>query len=437
MNEEDPMNFNSRLAIAVLIMIGCFSACTPREKLPLGEVSKISLASLVDSQMPSKDKAEELAKAAEQLLSAEGLVEANQIADLALKEDPQNFRAQFIKKISQVYLTQKGLVVRLKPLAEKHPELLLAYNNFVEDAKKSENEAPGLNRFLNDGKPDIQTEKDFQEFIDTLSMAFEELRLFAKANLDKELIIKNNGYLFKDLASRYARACEIKTTANLEYELICPPNATRFYVTLNRADFEGIQFASTWYVIALAVMNSYDITGSVDVMQNYPLATRNQNAQKIYDDLVKKEKLGLLRSPVSLQQIKGLGQEAVVTLRWAMANQSTLCPYGSDSYRNRVGTAMPGGVCMSGMFKPFVDTLADFYSGTPVARTASRNGQSYTARVNYTAFFDNPAADLRKLGPWKYDSCGSIREVGDPTLGGILPDADANKILPLEPARCD
>jgi hypothetical protein len=418
-----------------LFSIGFFSACSRSSHDPAREVSQISFASIANADLPPKEKAEELAKAAEQLLSAEGLIQANEFAVLALKEDPENLRAQFVKVLSNLYLTERGIYARIKPLAEKHPEMIAAYNKSIEDLKEAEVKTPGLTKFLFDGQPNIHTEADLQDYFDTTIQAIIDLRQFAIDHHDAEITIKNNGHLFKNLSTRFASACEIKTTAENEYELDCPPNATRFYVTINPADFELIKMGTNWLILTFSIYNAYDLTGTVDVMKNFPSFEREKKAQEVYDALLKSEKVGTLRANSRLKQIKGLGQDIVLTFQWAMANQTSLCPYGRDSKRNRTGTANPEGFCMGAGYQPFIKIISDIFSGTAINRTAARNGESYTAQVNWMGLFDNPISDLRKLGPWKYEGC-SVRQVGDPTLGGIFPNGDANKLLALEPGSC-
>ena len=416
-----------RLTLIIVLL----SACTMNQR-PESQVTEISAASIASSDDPPSIKAEKLAQAAEKVSNP--MAASQKVAAFALEQDPQNLRAKFIKVLSAALLTQKGIATRIRPLLEKKTAWLKDYEKYISQLKS---ETSQYDAFLLDGKADIHTEADLQAYLDSVISALDGIRIFAKENKTSELTIKPTAFLKSDLATNFARACELKVTGNLEYEIKCPPNSTRREVTLNQADFQILQFTSAFYMFALSIYNSYDLTGAIATANKLSsLEDQSPTFEKTYAALSSYEKFGLLRSPSRLKQIKEMGQDIVVALRWASANSDTLCPTGQPSPRNRIGMFFPEGLCHLSYFQEQIKLLADFFSGQPQKRAVTRESQIYTTTINWMGLFDNPVTDLRLLGPIKFDSCGNVQSVGDPAMSGVFPNRDANIHLPRESPVC-
>jgi hypothetical protein len=411
------------------------NACTPSVKD--GSVTNVS-ASLIDSSnLPENAKAEEFAKAAEKLLTAQGFSEADQLATKALEKDPKNLRGGFIKVLLAPIVLQKGIVARIKPLAERVPQTKKNYENYLVDLKNNET-LGNIRAYVLEGPADISTETQLQDHLDKIRMSLQNLRLFAREHKNQELTVEATTYLVPNLTERYARACEIKETANLEWQLVCPGPETRTHVTLARADWELLQYFASYLEMAVALGDAYDLTGAADVAKVFS-AEENPAPEKVYAKLLENPKFGTLRGEAALKSIQAIGLEFVGGLRWISANQKTLCPTGEwNNPRNRVGMWVNTGVCLpSSYIDPMAEALAKTFKGEPTQITSESKGVAYTASTNYVALFNHPPKDLRAFGKVEFNACGSLIAVEEKTFAGVFPDGDANKVLPLTGQGCE
>jgi hypothetical protein len=407
-------------------------------KEPLTE--HISISSITDSNLVPDQKSEELAKAAENLLTANGYLEANETASLALKQNPQNVRAGFIKAMTDIVVVMKGMGVRLNPLVKQNNKLNDFYQSGLKEFISSVNK-PELQKIIMDGKEDITSENDLLEVIDSLIEVFERLRVYAKANKSEELTIKAYPLLAKELNTRFAKSCELKLTKQFEYDITCPDNSTRFEVTLNRADFEELQFMSSFYILYFALINPYDLSGGLKVAIRKNYTEPNISYQKVYEELLKNPKFGILRNKAKLHIVKSLGIDAMAGLQWAMSNPNLTCPngnlYGVPNKINRPGKLFYEGLCISPSFSPFITDGLQIFNGMAKEKLYENKGRNYKVKTNYMALVDNPLVDVRTLGPATFDNCGNLQTIGDQLMGGTFPNRDANDALSFIQPSCD
>ncbi len=416
------------LSIALILC-----ACTNYENSS-AQGSIISGAKILSSNSPAPQKATELANAAENLFAADGIKESHDLALQALHQDATNEKAGFIKVITEAILIQKGIFTRVLPLFEHNMRIYNIYGSFADNYERNWSEA--LINFLRDGKPDIKSENDLQKHLDLTIQSLDKIRLFAKNNKDQELTIKANSFLVPDLIERYANACEIKTLADLTYQVSCPDANSRFNITLNRADFEQIQHTAAFWMVYATVANAYDLSGTFSAF-NINFNQGELSPQQILDKIFQNKNFGHLRPKAKqqLQAVKEMGVDLLGGIDWAMSQQSKICPLGKPDPNNLPGHLMNTGYCTTPEFKAMRDMLDLILSGKSVDLTVGTN-TPYTTQYTAIAFFDNPVTDLRKLGPIKINSCMQLESVGDPTFGGIFPKGDANIILKNIPQNC-
>lgn len=415
-----------------VILGSALAGCTPAKKSDKSQSVTISAGAIADSNLPDEKKSEELAKAAEQLLTAQGFVEAQDVMNLSLKHNPKNFRALFIQALLGPIMIFKGIALRAAPVAQKFPTYKATYDLRLSELHAQPDSV--VKSFALDGKADLRTEKDLQELMDLLTDKLEELRLFAKENKDRELTIKAPSAFLPTLAQRYARACKVTTTAKYEYELQCPDPLTRYQVTLNRADFESIQYVAAAYEIGAIYHNSYNVDGVIEIGQ-LNIGKTTFKPQAFIDELLKNPNFGRLRDRSRMKQVQDWSLDMVEGMRWIIANQSTICPNGVEHPRNRVGKWVNKGICLPAMVSPYVDQLEAGIRGPVDNSSYPDDGTVVTARVDNLALFKNPVSDIRSLG-LKIDNCNSVVGSADPTLGGTFPNRDANSILPIAASTC-
>ncbi len=414
-------------ACACLVLISCSDTSEkPTNKLTIS-ASKINN----NPNLTPAEKAEELAKGAEQLLTAEGFPQANSLARKALKQDPQNLRAGFIKALTDPVILLKGYLIRFKPLAPNQD----LYEKELGEKRELAKTSP-LERFFLDGKPEFKTEAQAQVFFDQLFTSIEQLRIFARDHKDAELTIKANSLISINLNQVYAESCELIETPNYEYVVTCPDNRIREEVALNHADFEFLQHAAAYGLFTLSLLNSYDLTG-LHQMGKLKEAKPEMKPQQIYNKLMKNPKFGILRKHQGLSRIKDLTLDIFAGLQWAMDNYSSLCPMGESNAQNRMGMLFYAGLCVPKSTAPYVQQGIDFVIGKPMEATFTHGTETHIVLVNYMSLINQPLPDLRNLGPLKFNNCGNIIGAGDPSLGGTFPNKDANEKLPLIQPQCN
>ena len=389
--------------------------------------TKIDVAAIkADTKLNPVERAEKLALAAEQLLSAQGFVYADSIADLSLKEDPTNLRAQFVKAILAPIIPQQGLVSRLQPISEMNPRLKERYDRLV--LKMNEKlPASTARSFLLEGAADIKTEADLQTLLDKVSAGFKSLRSFAKDNKDKELSVTVSDILVEPLLGRLKNACHIAEVSPGEFELECPKEMSTLQVTLSHADFEALQEAAAAGEVSLALSASYDLAGTMDVAKNHvDDEPASINAKEIVEQVLSNAKFGTLRAgQIGFQKLKEMGADAVLGARWIMANQSNVCKLGHTDPLNRVGQLLDEGLCEN--MVPQRNMILANTEKAIAGQTISVG--LYNVTVSPNAWMAASPVNLHAFTPLTFDACHNVVGAADPSLGGLLPNGDLNVIL--------
>ncbi len=411
----------------------CLSAlaCSGTDfEIPKNSNSVDAAGIMADKNLSPPEKAEQLAKAAEQLVTVQGFAYASNIADLALQQDPSNLRAKFIRAVLAPIMVGKGILARVEPLAGRDPKLQEEYDKILADL---ETKAPNstYKSFLMDGQPDIRSENDIQNYYNSISQAFGVLRQFAKENKDSHLTVMTSDTFFEIMKRRLEDACEIVETAPWKYEYKCPSPVKMLEVDFSRADFEGVQQIAAGFELYYAFYNSYDLSGAIQVAIDQK-GRENVPAQETIDALLKDPKFATLRDGNAFKKIKEMGVDAVVGMRWVLSNQDSLCPRGTSNPRNRLGSLFNFGICVSNPTDAAqtVRKVASALAGRDIpVEFQNKYAQKYATVLNPASLMNSPIADLRSLTPLKFNKCNLLEGVGDPSVGGLLPKGDANTAL--------
>jgi len=440
--------------ISATLLATLTSCSNGASKSGLTSIDASSIAS--DATLTKEEKAEKLAKASEQLLTAQGFAYASDVADLSLQTDSTNVRAQFIKAILAPIMAHKGIYKRVKPLADLDVK---ATEEYAKSLAKFEEETPNstIKEFLLDGQGDIKNEADVQNYLDSISDSFKAIREFAKNNKNSELTFMASDSLYQAMMNRYKESCEVVQTGYYQYETNCPDIKNVMEIGLNRADFEAIQHMSAGYELYFALANSYNLTGAID--KAISSQGKTEDTQKVIEDLLKDKNFATLRGGNGFQKVKSMGLDAIAGARWIMKNQNTLCPMGKTHPRNRVGMLLNNGLCAekanavedSKNLSLASDVLmGKVMQNVEIGRQESYqyvgtwpNGhyekvvkQGYITSVKPVAIFETPIADLRDVLPQTYDKCGNITSIKDASLAGVFVNNDVNTYL-SKSAECD
>ena len=234
------MNFSRLTGLAICAsLLMSLASCSSNSDSKDIDAMKIK----TNSNLSPSQKAEQLAKAAEQLMTYQGFAYANDVADMALQQDSANVRAQFVKAILGPIMVNEGIAKRVKPMASKDVDALANYNKAMADL---ENKTPNstYKSFLKNGDEDIRDEKDVQNYIDSLADSFKAIRQFAKNNKNSELTVMSSDSMYQAMQIRYEKSCDITLVSPGKYPANCP-TVTALEVKLNRADFEALQMAAS------------------------------------------------------------------------------------------------------------------------------------------------------------------------------------------------
>jgi hypothetical protein len=421
-------------ACLVFTLCSFLSACSFSNNEPV--TFKVSASSITGSGLPPDQQAEEFAKSAELLLTGQGFSQAFDMTNQALQLDPHNFRARFIHALLAPVILQKGIMVRVEPLIGKNPLALMRYRADIKKKRESASYSKSEDFFYEKGLPAIESEAEMQQFNDSVTKSLDALRLFARSAKNQQLTVRANAVLVPDIIQRYAQSCEIKETANREYELTCPPSENRYLVTLNQTDFEAIQDMAAFFEIYLTTINAYDLDSAVQSSTGIDDLRDDEYVRKIVDRVLQEPKFGRLREQNTFAGIKGWSLDLVSGLHWAMNHQGELCPKGQSDPHNRVGMWINSGICLSAGYQPYINIVEAAVNAEPQDNILEKNGQTLKSKLNVMEFFYHPITDLHLLGPVTFDACGRLQSTGDPSLAGVFPYRDANSVLPMSYKEC-
>jgi hypothetical protein len=387
-----------------------------------------------DSSLNSSQKAERLALAAEQLVSPGSFMYAKDVVDQALSIDSDNKRAQMIDALIAPLMATKGILERVKPIAERNEKSKAKYEEVM--AKVDKKPAHALKTFLLDGKQDIVTEADAQSFTDSIRNAFDKQRTFFKNNKNLDLTF-NLSDLFSAAALNKEDSCYMDTDESGVYKEYCLEDTTPAVLEykLNRADNEAIQQIAAGMEIYISLLNSYDVSGALAVSDKYD--NTNANSNEVREELLKNKSFGTLRGSSGLNGIVSMGMDAISGIRYAAAAQDELCPAGVKDKSNRPEYVFTQGICISDRkdtenpLENILKTVELALKGEAISHKFTGDKGEYTTVVTPVSILMGSVKDVRDLG-LGFNQCGNVVGVGDATLGGVFPRKDVNVVLNLD-----
>ena len=424
--------------ISLLMASALFTACTSDKK----DKQVIDTSGILKANnMTAEEKSEELSLSAEQLMAGTSFMYADAVAEVALAFNKDNKRAQLIRALTAPAMKFKGIMSRIKPVAERNERSKASYQRQMDRINKAPNHA--LKTFLLSGAPDIKNEKDIQALIQEVTQAITNLRLFFKNNKDVNLTLNIPGEKMQKnaLDNAIEDGCYWEQSSEGYYEWICEedPNLSEtLQVKLNRADMEALQQVVAGYEIYFKLLNSYTLDGAFAVGDKYRDVYESPRNQ-IREELLANPEFGKLRNKASLSSILEMGLDAVSGARWALKIESELCPEGYPVSTNRKGHLFKEGLCLTSYAQRKTDEpIASFLDKAELVLSGGiidATFRGYNTQTKYSAVFSNPIQDVRNLG-LKFDACGNISEAADQTFGGVLVNNDAAKVIEATKKEC-
>ncbi len=399
------------------------------------ESTRLDGAAIISNlNLTTPQRAEELAKIAEQLLTAQGFIYAVDLANQALLIDPKNLRAQFIKAILGPLVAQKGILARIAPLAAQDPVLKSKYEKMLAEIEGTQPNS-SIKTHLMGGSPDIKDEADIQKYFDEIIDSFDKLRSFAKSHKNDELTLMVPDAFYHSMYTRWSSACIVELTGRWQYELKCPSQVSLMELSFNQADFEGLQQLAAGFEVYFIFHNSYDLTGLIEVARKHRKDTVLPPADVLWSEMLLNSKFATLRQTNGFTRIKDIGSDALDGMSWVLKNQTKLCPLGKEDPRNRLNALLNMGICIDQESLP--QKIEDLKKARAVMAGGTidlhfwDNSGIYSTQLRPAAWLNNPISDFRLMMPMHFGTCHNLLSISETTFGGLLPNGDANKILPL------
>lgn len=416
---------SSRLALGLISVIG-LNACSSKDNTQADYAAGFNVAAIMNHpSLSSADKAEELSKGAQLLVTPTSFMYADAVAAAALSLDPKNPRARFIKGLLGPAMEMKGIVHRIAPLVSAHPKMQKGFKGLYQDVKKTD---PALQSFLLNGPFDIKTEADVQEFIARVTVRYDEFRRTLGELKDSEFTITANvdAYQTQSLSDA-SQICAVTRKAEGVYDLSgCQASK---YVTrkVNRADFEIMKQQIAGLQVYTTVLNGYDLSGVLSASE-----ASTQDPRTGLEKLLENKSFATLRQTSGFGVMPDLAKDAVVGARWALEKQAELCPNGPQADGNvRPGYLFEAGLCLEDNDR-VVQVLAMVESIAQGNSIQLETKRGMKVNVAPMKFFSAPITDLRSQLPVETNGCGHVTAIGSGTFGEVFPTADLNKMLKAE-----
>ena len=346
------------------------------------------------------DVAENLADEGEALLLPKTLDQAHEKFIAAVEADSENARARFWVSASELFLELKGFGRRVRPLYLQTPGGEARYEAFFGNEFNSHrNTSPGW-QFVVSGQEDIRTGAEFTEWMDRVRLKVFNMRKTLKEIRDSEFNIT----LPKVLLNRPGDSiCGLLSFGPIRYRSsddVCG-QATAGTVGLNRADFDTIGMHLSYLQLELDLWTAYRLN---------PLAIfaslGKQTSTQEFLELALKDADGSVSRPKPFINLREMASEALLSIRYQMENQNTLCPTGYSNPNNRKGYLISVGNCYPiysdhNEYERTIDTVEAFLAGRP---TLLRDNSI----LDFNELIDNPPQNIHEVLPLKFNSCGKI-----------------------------
>lgn len=427
-----------RNLIVAIAVVSALTACTSKnESKNNGKMRINSTAITENASLTPAEKAEQLALAAEQLVSGTSFMYADAVAETALSIDATNKRAQLVRALVGPAMATKGALERAKPIAYRNAKSKADYDKFLADFDKAPNHA--LKKFLFSGQTDIKNEKDVQNFIGGIVSAVDRLRVFFKSNKNMTITLNVPGEKLQgDILDKKQEECYWQQEAEGVYENTCDLKDV-LQIKVERADIEGMQQIVAGYQVYFTLINAYSLAGAIGVSDKYKDAEVSGNV--IREELLKVPEFATLRDAKGLSAIVTMGIDAIAGVRWAKNLQQQLCAAGQSDESNRPGYVLSSGICIQDRqdsetsLEEMLKNVELALSGGLVDATFKGQHGEYTTKIKPVSVLKGSVQDVRDLD-LIFDNCGRVVSAGDSTLGGVFAKKDAGAVLSLNRQEC-
>ncbi len=416
-----------RAMLLVLLSFSVF-ACTVKEKekiivIPADEPE--AEADKNNSPDRNKVRAEKLVVSAEELITPIGFMLADQLLDMALKNDPDNRKAQFYKALVGPIMKYRGLLSRLTPLRP----------SFISVFEKLSSAGGALGEFLRDrnGGPAFTNENDLQKFLGEIQKEQKKLADFIAKN--KTFITRLSVSHVYDF-DKMIRECSVHKISANTYRLTPCTHMQQLQLRVNRGDWEVMFQLANSARMGAATLLSYNLEGS---LAYYAKHKEFKTTKSQVEYLAQAPRFGKILADHQMELVKDRSIDTYTGMKWLLNTQPQLCSV--DSPRNEhlfkricLNKAVSIGPVQVGMAQG-IDLMRMSIGGNGgkvkalVPRPGFSGNDVSEINMDLLALYKFPVDDLRTLVPKTFDGCGNATSLNDPTFGGTFPAGNADELL--------
>lgn len=411
------------LKALVVLAITTQIACQSKHE---GQINSTKSSKIVEAN--SNMTSDELTDAAEQLLTPTQFMHADTILNIALEKDSSNVKAQFYKHFLKSFMSNKGILTRIKPLIRKHGNITEYENNLKQ--------LPDLHmkKFLTSGKEDISSVKDIQTWFSDYQLALNEFRKFLIVNQDKTFTLELNAQALEaSLKDPNSYSCETLKAENDSYKFKCDMTIVGKKV-ISTPDLIAIRQMTAGWILYLNIFTAYSFEG-IEIFKTVEIK-EGTSAKDIQNLITEKlPEFGKLRKNNLLKEVVPMGSDFVNAGRWVIQYQQQLCPSGMAKPQQRKGALFHEGLCVANADEGLksLALIEQVLSQTMKINVGTSTEQ---VEIDYMAPFKTPVENLLTLAPKEYDNCGNAISLNDSSYGGLFPNKDAEKVLLTNNTLC-
>lgn len=417
--------------IGIISILAVLAACQPKEKItekiiekPI-ETSQSEKLIKLDESMTD----DELADSGEQLMLPHTIPLAEKAFKMALIKNPDNLKAQFYTEgFLKNYTVLKGILTRIKPIMQSQGK--------SKELERIINEIPNvpMRKYLLDGKEDIATVNDVQDFLFEQQSAWNGFRKWLIKNYDKTLVLNLDPFwLVVNSGVESRHTCEVINEK--EGKAICSYNNV-FQKKLAPVDLMALRQMIAGQVLLYQFYTAYSYEG-FDKLSKFDPNEKLTDEQRMNYLLAVSPNALTLRKNNLLKETLHIGADLAEAVKYASKYQAQLCPKGVGNIRQRPGFLLHDGVCLQNFQEPLQKlelALQGITSLKMLPNTKAADGlfgkqYEVDVRVDIFAWFRNPIQDLKSLGPARYNECGKGTGLLDKTLGGFFVDGNAEEFV--------
>lgn len=288
--------------------------------------------------------------------------------------------------------------------------------------------------FLNDynGKP-IETMEEFQSEI--ITPILNEMESFAKTlkAVPSGYYLPFTQYLHEMSEIHDKEYWNSATACSVDFKLsplklslsncIKLENKSR---VLSRADIYNASLSGDLNLVFGNFANLFKWNGlEIIRLLSHDFELRPQDQAEILDD---EPEFGLKRNKQSVKKIKDLalvGKSSIKLYQKVLEKESKICD-GIQPWDNNQFCGLKNGSSIG--FRENI--FSSFGEGELLyLENIASDGTSIPVQFNFMQMIENPKANLKGFLGTKFDNCGQVLEIGDPSLSGLVVSGDAKDFM--------